>query len=103
MRNKCSGACKIDINEKALIITNICNTNIEHNYIQYQDFVEIMKNNTIKDLNFKEKKIQKYFVYYCLNNNTNIDNQAIKNKFSELTKLELKLNLTDLSNIGTKL
>ena len=63
MRNKCSGACKIDINEKALIITNICNTNIEHNYIQYQDFVELMKNNTINDLNFRKKNSKIFYLF----------------------------------------
>ena len=46
--------------------------------------------------------MQKYFVYYCINNNSNIDNPTIKKKFKEMTGFELKLTLTNLSNIRNK-
>ena len=37
-----------------------------------------MNQKNTKELNFNEKKIQKYFVYYCITNNKNIDNPTIK-------------------------
>ena len=59
-----------------------------------------MNQKNTKELNFNE--IQKYFVYYCITNNKNIDNPTIKKKFKELTDLELKLTLTNISNIRNK-
>ena len=102
LRNKCPGTCKIDIKEKNVIITNLCSTKVEHNLIEYDTFANLMNHKKTKELNFNEKKMQKYFVYYCINNNSNIDNPTIKKKFKELTGFELKLTLTNLSNIRNK-
>ena len=76
LRNKCPGTCKIDIKEKNIIIINPCSPNFEHNLIDYETFVSLMNQKNRKELNFNE--IQKYFVYYCITNNKNIDNPTIK-------------------------
>ena len=71
---------KIDLNKKLFIITNLCNRNIEHDDIDYEEFVRLMKDNKIRDINFKKRKIQKYYIYYSINENNNIDNPSIKKK-----------------------
>ena len=43
--------------------------------------------------------MQKYNVYYHINNNNSIDNPTIKKTFFDNTKKSLILNLTDLSRI----
>ena len=103
LRNKCKGTGRIDINVKKFCITNLCNTNIKHDIMDYQDFAKLMKNNGLKDINFKERKIQKYFVYYKIMNNNNIDNPSLKKKFKEISNLDLKLTLSNISNIRTKI
>ena len=46
---------KIDLNKKLFIITNLCNRNIEHDDIDYEEFVRLMKDNKIRDINFKKR------------------------------------------------
>ena len=38
-RKKCEGKGKIHLNKKLFIITNLCNRNIEHDDIDYEEFV----------------------------------------------------------------
>jgi len=65
------GSGKIDIKKKTFIIAIPCNKNINHNYIDYEEFCKLIKDGKIKELDFKNKKIQKYFIYHSIyNNNT---------------------------------
>lgn len=51
----------------------------------YQEFIKIYKEGNYNDINFRENEIQKYFVYYQIYNNNNIDNQNIKKNFNNVT------------------
>ena len=85
LRNKCKGSAKIDILKKKLIITKECDNNITHENITYEEFKDVMDNKNINSLNFNDKKIQKYYVYYALNEKNDLDNPTLKINFKNLT------------------
>lgn len=62
--------------------------------MDYNEFVELLKKKEIKNINFKNKKIQKYYVEY-----ENIENPTLKNNFYSLTKIKLELSLSTISII----
>jgi hypothetical protein len=62
--------------------------------MNYNKFEELLKKKEIKNINFKNKKIQKYYVEY-----ENIENPTLKNNFYSLTKIKLELSLSTISII----
>ena len=103
LRNQCKGAAKIDIENKKLLITQNCNTEIEHNKIEYEEFVKKLEDNDIKLINFKEKYIQKYYIQYSIYKDNSIDNPTLKKNFFNLTKEKLNITLSMITNIRNKI
>ena len=105
VRKKCNGKGKINKNTKEFIITELCNKDIEHNNISYEQFVEEYEKNegTVTNLNFSKRKNQKYYVYYSIIKNNDIDNATIRKNFYDKTKISLGLNVFDISKIRNKI
>ena len=49
---------------KNFIITENCQKEEEHDFLEYNEFFELLKKNEIKNINFKNKNIQKYTKIY---------------------------------------
>ena len=81
--------CKNRYFKKKLIITKECDNNINHENITYEEFKDVMDNKNINSLNFNDKKIQKYYVYYALNEKNDLDNLTLKINFKNLTTVNL--------------
>ena len=102
-RKSCKGSGKININNNEFIITKTCDENAVHNKIDYDEFCQILKDKDYNKLDFKDKEIQKFYVYYIISENNNIDNPSIKKYYYNLTKVSLSLNLVELSRIRNKI
>lgn len=103
IRNKCKGKGKIDRNKKIFLITEKCDSKIEHNQITYIEFKNLIINKNIKNINFTNKYIQKYYVKFSIEENETLDNPTIKKKFLEFTGLNLTLSLSELAQIRSKI
>ena len=62
-----------------------------------------MKDKKKNLINFRKREYQKYYVYYIIKENKNINNNTIKNKFYNISNINLTLNLEDLSKIRNKI
>ena len=62
-----------------------------------------MKEKKYNLIDFKNRHNQKYYVYYLINENKNIDNPTIKKNFYDLSNINLTLSLADLSKIRNKI
>ena len=51
----------------------------------------------------QKRENQKYYVYYIIKENKNITNPTIKNKFYNISNINLTLSLADLSKIRNKI
>ena len=103
IRNKCKGKGKIDRNKKIFLITEKCDSKIEHNQITCIEFKNLIINKNIKDINFTNKYIQKYYVKFSIEENETLDNPTIKKKFLEFTGQNLTLSLSELAQIRSKI
>ena len=103
-KNKlCDGKAKIDINKKLLIITEECSTNIEHEIILYEEFLQLYEEKKFEEIDFKNRKIQKYFTIYAISKDNNIDNAELKKLFNKITQTEFILDKVTLSKLRNKL
>ena len=98
-RSSWNGKGKIDRNKKNFIITLPCDKNVTHNNIDYNEFVKLFNKKEYNKLDFRNRKIQKYFVNFCINENNKIDNPTIKKKFYDLKNSSLNFSILDLSRI----
>ena len=57
----------------------------------------------VTNLNFTKRKNQKYYFYYSIIKNNDIDNATIRNNFYDKTKISLGLNVFDISKIRNKI
>ena len=62
-----------------------------------------MKDKKYNLIDFTKRENQKYYVYYIIKENKNIDNPTIKNKFYNISNINLTLSLADLSKIRNKI
>ena len=102
-RPVCKGRGKININSKEFLITEKSNKNILHNKISYEDFIKYLEKNYIKNIDFTQKYIQKYYVYKTIKNNNNIQNPDLKKKYYSKFKANLNLSLSALSIIRSRI
>ena len=102
-RKDCTGKGKIDITNKEFIITEECKEKKYHNKLDYEEFITLMKEKKYNLIDFKNRYNQKYYVYYLINENKNIDNPTIKKNFYDLSNINLSLSLADLSKIRNKI
>ena len=63
IRNLCDGRGKIDIDKKKFIVTNICNEKVEHNRIDYTEFVELYEKKNMIILILKINKSKSILLY----------------------------------------
>ena len=84
IRNKCKGKGKIDRNKKIFLITEKCDSKIEHNKITYIECKNLIISKNIKEINFTNKYIQKYYVNFSIEKNETLDNPSIKKNFQNL-------------------
>ena len=98
LRNLCKGAAKIDIENKKLLINQNCNREIEHNKMEYEEFVKKLEENDIKSINFKEK-----FIQYSIYKDNSFDNPTLKKNYFNLTKEKLNITLSMITNIRNKI
>ena len=100
--NNCKGTAKINKNTKELIITNLCDTNIEHLKIDFTEFINLYETNNFKNLNFNDEYIQKLFILYMINKKNITDYNLINNKLVEISGAKLKLSKSQISKIKSK-
>lgn len=72
-------------------------------FIDYEEFKKNFKEKNYKDLNFSLKKIQKYYAYYAISKNNNIDNPTLKKNFKKLTNINVNLTNSMLYHIRTNI
>ena len=63
----CKGTAKVDKKNKDFIITCYCDYRISHLNISYNEFLNLMNKKKYHEINHKEIYIQKYYVYYQIN------------------------------------
>ena len=102
-RKNCTGKGKIDIKKKEFIVTQECKEKKYHSEIDYDEFIALMKDKKYNLIDFTKRENQKYYVYYIIKENKNIDNPTIKNKFYNISNINLTLSLADLSKIRNKI
>ena len=90
-KRTCSGKAKIDLKTNKFIITTLSNKDINHEKLTYDELVEKIKNNILESIDFKDKDIQKQFVFFVVSENNDIDNPALSNNFYNLTKEKITL------------
>ena len=98
-RPECNGRGKININTKEFYITNLCDKQIVHNKITYEEYVNYIEKNDIENIDFSAHYIQKYYVYYVINKNNNIGNPELKKEYFTKYHIKLDLSLSILSTI----
>ena len=58
---------------------------MEHENIEYKEFLEFIEKKEYEKLDFSKNKIQKYYVFYSIYKNNNIDYQTIIKNFNSIT------------------
>ena len=102
LNKNCEGRGKIDIKNKTFIVTKYCNNKSEHEIISYIDFVDLVQKKEYNKIDFSNKKIQKYYAFYFIKNNNDLDNPTIIKNFNTLTNIKLNLSKPELSQIRGK-
>ena len=72
---------------------------MEHKNIEYKEFLEFIEKKEYEKLDFSKIKIQKYYVFYSIYKNNNIDYQTIIKNFNSITKSKFILSQSQLSKI----
>jgi hypothetical protein len=62
-----------------------------------------MNEKKIEKIDFKKSKIQKYYIYYSIYNNKEIDNPALIQNFRTLTNINLNISRSQISKIKNKI
>ena len=70
-----------------------------HENIEYKEFLEFIEKKEYEKLDFSKIKIQKYYVFYSIYKNNNIDYQTIIKNFNSITKSKFILSQSQLSKI----
>ena len=69
----------------------------------YKEFVNLYSKKDYINIDFKQKYIQKFFFEFTIKENNNIDNPSLNKIFIDKFKINLKLNLSELSHIRNKI
>ena len=98
-RPKCQGTAKMNIITKEIEITKKCDININHDYLNYEQFKKLYKSKDFSKVDLLNKKYQKYFLKLFIKENENCDIPEIISKFEKLTGKKLKLSSHEISQI----
>ena len=102
-RSGCEGKIKFDKKNKKWILTNICDTKIEHDIIKFDNFFKDYKDNNLKKYNMEYRKYQEYFVKCCFKNNDIIQNIDIYKRFKEKFNLDINLTNNEISKLKNQI
>lgn len=72
-----NGKAKIDLKTNKYIITTLCNNNIKYENLSYKELIDKIKHNNLDSIDFKDKDIQKNYIYFTITENNDIDNPKI--------------------------
>lgn len=82
-------------------VTKICTDSSIHNNLTYDDFVNLFELKKLSLIDFNLKKMQKYLITKIFEDNKNNNLINIKSEYNKYTKIDLKLNSNEISQIKT--
>ena len=99
----CKGRGKFNINTNTFHIIKYCNNIEKHKEISYSEFIELIKNDKINDIDFNKIKNQRNLITYLFDKNKNIENINIIEEYYKYTKSKLEFTNKEISKIKTKI
>ena len=99
-RPKCPGRGKFDLKNEKYIVIKDCDFKINHEKINFQEFLRFFQNNKLKDPNFENnKKLHRFYVKAVIINKKFVDIPTLFNDFKKDTEIDLCLTRTEINNI----
>ena len=99
----CLGKAKLNLKNNKFIITTLCNKDVTLEKLTYNEFINKINIKDFESLNFKDKDIQKYYVFNEISKNKDIDNPNLSTNYLNLTEENLTLTRCQLSKIRNKI
>lgn len=96
---KCPGTCKYDINKNEIVITKHCDQNIDHNILKYEEYEKLHNEGKFNEIDFSNKKYQKYFITATIKNDNNIEIPTIIEKLNKISKTPIQLTNHEIAKI----
>lgn len=98
-RPKCNGLAKFSLKDNKFYVTKICSLSSLHNNISYNEFVNLFDLKKLSLIDFNLKKMQKYLITKIFEDNKNYNSINVKSEYIKYTKIDLKLNSNEISQI----
>ena len=85
------------------MISEFCDLKIEHLKLSYEELIHAIETKKFDNINFHGIKMHKYYVYYNINKNNNIEISTIPKNFFNLTDIKIDLSNNQIYKIRAKI